>query len=46
MLNILKQFSEQLISPDLFIRKRYATFQKLLEHDRRCHRLLAELENI
>ena len=31
MLNILKQFSAQLISPDLFIRKRYATFQELLE---------------
>ncbi len=46
MLNILKQFSEQLISPDLFIRKRYATFQKLLERDRRCHDLLAELEDI
>ncbi len=46
MLNILKQFSEQLISPDLFIRKRYITFQKLLEHDRRCHRLLARLEDI
>lgn len=46
MLNILKQFSEQLISPDLFIRKRYTTFQKLLEHDRRSHRLLARLEDI
>ncbi len=46
MLNILKQFSQQLISPDLFIRKRYATFQKLLERDRRCHTLLAELEHI
>ncbi len=46
MLNILKQFSEQLISPDLFIRKRYATFQELLECDRRCHNLLAELETI
>lgn len=46
MLNILKQFSEQLISPDLFIRKRYATFQELLERDRRCHSLLAELEDI
>ena len=46
MLNILKQFSEQLISPDLFIRKRYANFQELLERDRRCHSLLAELEDI
>ncbi len=46
MLNILKQFSEQLISPDLFIRKRYATFQQLLEYDRKCHTLLAELEDI
>ncbi len=46
MLNILKQFSEQLISPDLFIRKRYATFQELLERDRKCHHLLAELEEI
>ena len=46
MLNILKQFSEQLISPDLFIRKRYATFQELLERDRKCHSLLAELEDI
>ena len=46
MLNILKQFSEQLISPDLFIRKRYATFQELLECDGKCHSLLAELEDI
>ena len=46
MLNILKQFSEQLISPDLYIRKRYATFQRLLECDRRCHNLLADLEEI
>ncbi len=46
MLNILKQFSEQLISPDLFIRKRYATFQQLLNCDRKCHRLLADLEDI
>lgn len=46
MLDILKQFSEQLISPDLFIRKRYATFQELLERDRTCHSLLAELEDI
>ena len=46
MLNTLKQFSEQLISPDLFIRKRYATFQELLECDRKCHLLLAELEEI
>ncbi len=46
MLNIVKQFSEQLISPDLFIRKRYATFQRLLASDRRCHSLLAELEEI
>ncbi|TKB24773.1 hypothetical protein FCL47_16140 [Desulfopila sp. IMCC35006] len=46
MLDILKQFSEQLISPDLFIRKRYATFQQLLDCDRRCHRLLADLEDI
>ena len=46
MLNILKQFSEQLISPDLYIRKRYATFQRLLESDRRCHNLLADLEEI
>jgi len=46
MLNILKQFSEQLISPDLFIRKRYVTFQELLDCDRKCHNLLAELEEI
>lgn len=46
MLNILKQFSEQIISPDLFIRKRYATFQQLLDCDRKCHRRLADLEEI
>lgn len=46
MLNSLKQFSRQLISPDIFIRKRYATFQRLLEGDRGCHSLLAELEDI
>ena len=46
MLNILKQLSEQIISPDAFFRKRYAAFQKLLSRDRECHRLLAELEDI
>jgi len=46
MLNTLKQFSQQLISPDSFIRKRYATFQRLLESDRECHSLLAALEDI
>ncbi|WP_136807636.1 PEP/pyruvate-binding domain-containing protein [Desulfosediminicola flagellatus] len=46
MLNILKQFSEQLLSPDQLIRKRYRTFKELLASDRKCHELLAELEDI
>lgn len=46
MLNAFKQFSSQLLTPDLFIKKRYKTFQELLDHDRQCHRLLAELEEI
>ncbi len=46
MLNILKQFSEQLLAPDQLIRKRYRTFKELLACDRMCHGLLAELEDI
>jgi pyruvate,water dikinase len=46
MLNILKQFSEQLLAPDLLIRRRYRTFKELLASDRMCHGLLAELEDI
>ncbi len=46
MLNTLKQFSRQILSPDIFVRKRYATFQRLLDGDRKCHSLLAELEDI
>ncbi len=46
MLSVLKQFSTRLLSPDLHVRRRYVIFQELLNSDRKCHKLLAELEEI
>ncbi len=46
MLHLLKQLTQQLLHPDQLIRRRYVTFKGLLNSDRECHHLLAELEKI
>lgn len=46
MLNIFKQLTEQLLAPNQLIRRRYVTFKGLLNSDRQCHHLLAEIEKI
>ncbi|MCB2180846.1 MAG: hypothetical protein KQH63_02335 [Desulfobulbaceae bacterium] len=46
MFNTVKQFAHQLISPQGASRAKYEIFKNLLKHDRRCHELLAELEEL
>lgn len=46
MLDLLRYLSGQIISPDRLVKKRFASFKKLLDSDRRCHHFLAELETI
>lgn len=46
MLHLFKKFSEQLIAPEAFVKKRYATFQYLLAADRAAHLALAHLEKL
>ncbi len=46
MLNVFRQLAHQLISPERVSRAKYETFKNLLQHDRRSHELLAELEEL
>lgn len=45
-LELFKHWTTKLLSPGTFLRDNYASFKQLLEHDRRCHELIAELEEI
>lgn len=45
-LELFKHWTTKLLSPGTFLRDNYASFKKLLEHDRHCHELIAELEEI
>ncbi len=45
-LELFKHWTTKLLSPGTFLRDNYASFKELLEHDRRCHELIAELEDI
>lgn len=42
--NLLSHLSRQLFSPGQAFRKRYESFRSLLEHDKKAHELMAELE--
>lgn len=46
MFTLFKQFAHQLISPKAAGRAKYETFKELLKNDRRCHELLAEIEDL
>jgi len=46
MLHLLKQLTGQLIDPDQVVRSRYTSFKGLLNSDRECHHLLAEIEKV
>ncbi len=46
MLNIVKQFAHQLISPEGAGRAKYTIFKELLKQDRHAHDMLAELEEL
>ncbi|MBU0680703.1 MAG: hypothetical protein KKD73_04700 [Proteobacteria bacterium] len=45
-LELFKHWTTKLFSPGTFLRENYASFKELLEYDRRCHELIAELEDI
>jgi pyruvate,water dikinase len=45
-LKLFKHWTAKLLSPGTFLRDNYASFKKLLEYDKRCHELIAELEDI
>ena len=46
MLNLFKHWTYQFFSPGGAVRKKYESFKELLDNDRRCHELLADLEEI
>jgi pyruvate,water dikinase len=45
-LELFKYWTTKLLSPGTYLKDNYASFKELLEHDRRCHELIAELEDI
>lgn len=46
MFNIFNRIALQFIAPGKAIRAKYNAFRELLHHDRGCHKLLAELEEL
>jgi len=44
--NIFKRFTYKLFAPDLLQRGTYGAFRNLLEHDRQCHELMADLQDL
>jgi len=44
--NLFKYWTYQVFSPGTVLRAKYEAFKQLLEHDKRAHELMAELEEI
>ena len=44
--NLFKYWTYQVFSPGAVLREKYEAFKSLLEHDKRAHELMAELEEI
>jgi len=44
--NPFKRFTYKLFAPDLLQRGTYGAFRNLLEHDRQCHELMADLQDL
>ncbi len=44
--NIFNYLTRQLFAPDMVLQDKYAAFKSLLNHDKRAHELMAELEEI
>jgi len=44
--NLFKRFTYKLFAPDLLQRGTYGAFRNLLEHDRQCHELMADLQDL
>ncbi len=43
---LFKHWTYQVFSPGVLLRKKYDAFKSLLNHDKRCHELMAEIEEI
>lgn len=43
---LIKRWVDQFFSPDAVLREKYGAFKALLENDRRCHELIATLEEV
>lgn len=44
--NLFKHWSYRLFAPGVLLREKYEAFRELLEHDKKCHELIAELQQI
>jgi len=44
--NLVKYWTRLVFAPDRLLKDKYACFKSLLEHDKRAHELLAELEEV
>ena len=44
--NLFKYWTYQLLAPGKVLKEKYAAFKSLLDHDKRAHELMAELEEI
>jgi len=44
--NLFRHWSYRLFAPGLLLREKYEAFRELIEHDKRCHELIAELQQI
>ncbi len=43
---LFKHWTYQVFSPGVLLRRKYDAFKSLLNHDKRCHELMAEIEEI
>ncbi len=44
--NLFKRWTYKFFAPDLLQRGTYEAFRRLLEHDRRCHELIADFQDL